>query len=236
MYVSNNADRVCKSQTHNTTPAINGDAFTSVSQVSSSHTPVHRTPLGPSGPPIHRPGRPSALGLASVSPIHSRRDPFSVDYGLWPFDDKDYNIVCTVTNLAVNTDLSLWTPLLTEEARRQACTQYRGRCCNCGSTDHSLRWCPAPFKNVFPLFNPDFATHDPGGSTLETWERRMRNWRRKGSQRRYQGFLRRFFRASAPRLSLSPGFYLGSRLGSSDVVGAALSPRLDFSIADSFAY
>ena len=105
---------------HNTTPAIKGDAFTSASQASSSQAPVHRTPSGPSGPPIRRPGRPSAHGVASVSPIHSRRDPFSVDYGLWPFDDKDYNIVCTVTNLAVNTDLSLWTPLLTEEARRQA--------------------------------------------------------------------------------------------------------------------
>ena len=33
-----------------------------------------------------------------------------------------------------------------------------------------------------------------------------------------------------------PGFYLGSRLGSSDVVGAALPPRLDSSIAESFAY
>ena len=51
-------------------------------------------------------------------PVHSRRDLFSVDYGLWPFHDKDYNIVCTVTNLAVNTDLSLWAPLLNEEARR----------------------------------------------------------------------------------------------------------------------
>ena len=101
--------------------------------------------------------------------------------------DKDFNIVCTGTNLAVNTELSLWTPLLTEEARRQACTQYRGRCCNCGCTDHSLRWCPSPFKNVFSLLNPEFTTQDPDGSTFETWIRRMRTRRRKGPQRRYQG-------------------------------------------------
>ena len=180
---------------HNTTLAINGDKLTSASQASSSQAPVHRTSSGPTGPRIRRPGRPSAHGVASVSPIHSRRDLFSVDYDLWPFDDKDNNTVFIVTNLVVNTDLSLWTQLLTEEARRQACIQYRGRCCNCGSTDHSLRWCPAPFKNVFSILNQEFATHDPDGSTSETWKRRMRNWLRKGSQRRYQGFLRRFFRA-----------------------------------------
>ena len=77
---------------HNTTPAINGDDFTSASQASSSHALAHKAPLGP---PIRRPGHPAAHGVASV------------DYGLWPFDDNDYDIVCTVTNHTVNTDLSL---------------------------------------------------------------------------------------------------------------------------------
>ena len=105
-----------------------------------------------------------------MSPADSRRDPFLLNYGLWPFDDKDYNIVCTVINLMVNTVMSSWIPLLTEEARRQACTQYRGRCCNCGSSEHSLRWYPAPFQSVFSLLNPEFATHDPDGSTFKTWK------------------------------------------------------------------
>ena len=104
--------------------------------------------------------------------IHS---PSTTGSGL--FDDLDYDIVCMVTNNVVNTDLSLWTPLLSEDARRRACVEYRGRCCNCGSTEHSLRWCPAPFKNTFSLLNPEFRTHDPDGSVFETWKIRMRRWR-----------------------------------------------------------
>ena len=45
-----------------------------------------------------------------MSPAHSRGGPFFVDHGLFPFDDRDYAIVCTVTNNIVNTDLSLRTP------------------------------------------------------------------------------------------------------------------------------
>lgn len=50
----------------------------------------------------------------------------------------------------VITDLSLWTSLLTEEARRQAC-------CIGGSTEHSLPWCPSPFQNDFFPLNLEFA-------------------------------------------------------------------------------
>jgi hypothetical protein len=125
--------------------------------------------------------------VSNVDHAHSRRDPFRVDYGLWPFDDLDYAIVCTVTNQIVHTNLSLWTPLLTDEARRQACIQHTGRCCNCGSTEHSLRWCPAPFTNNFSLLNPAFASQDSDGSIFETWKDKMRRWRRRGPQRRFQG-------------------------------------------------
>ena len=121
----------------------------------------------------------------------SRRDPFAADYDLWPFDDRDYDIVCTVTNNILNTELSLWTPLLSEDARRQACVQYKGRCCNCGSTEHSLRWCPAPFRNTFSLLNPEFGTHDPDGSIFETWKLRMRRWRQQNASRDRQGNQRR---------------------------------------------
>ena len=98
----------------------------------------------------------------------------------------------------MKTNLSLWTPLLTEDARRNACVQYRGRCCNCGCTDHSLRWCPLPFKNVFSLLNPEFATLDPDGSMFEMWKRKMRNWRRKGPQRKHPGNGKRHTSDNAP--------------------------------------
>ena len=75
-----------------------------------------------------------------------------------------------MTNNILTTDLSLWTPLFTEDARRQACVQYRGRCYNCGSTAHSLRWCPAPFKSTFSLLNPEFGTRDPDGSGVRNME------------------------------------------------------------------
>ena len=46
---------------------------------------------------MRRSGRPLAQNVNTVSNIHSRHDPFAADYGLWPFDDTDYDIVCPVT-------------------------------------------------------------------------------------------------------------------------------------------
>ena len=84
----------------------------------------------------------STHGVLKVSPTLSRRYQFSVDYGLWPFDDRDYDFVCTATNNYVNTDLSLWTTLVSEDTRRQACVQCRSRCCcNCSFTERIPRWC-----------------------------------------------------------------------------------------------
>ena len=141
-----------------------------------------------------------------VSLTHSRRDPFSVDYGLWPFDNGDYDIICTVTNNIVNTNLSLWTPLLSADARRQACVQYKGRCCNCCSTENSLRWCPVSFKNTFSLLNPEFGTHDPDGSVFETWKLRMRRWRQRSPPRGRQGNHRRSGRSNhRPRYTNNRG-------------------------------
>ena len=144
----------------NMSPTVDGDAFASAPQASSLHAPptvaVSTTSAAVSQRHNSRPTRPSHTA-SNVSHAHSRRNPFSVDYTLWPFDDRDHAIVCTVTNHMVSTNMSLWTPLLTEDARRQASIQYSGRCCNCGSTEHSLRWCPATFTNVFSLLNPEFA-------------------------------------------------------------------------------
>ena len=177
---------------HNTSPAIDGDAFSPARKSLSSYT--HQVAAS-SNSPITSPNRSmrrfgrqdTAPGVSHISPTHSRRDPFADDYGLWPFDDRDYDIVCTVTNHILNTNLSLWTPLLSEEARRQACVQFKGRCCNCGSTEHSLRWCPAPFRNTFSLLNPEFGTHDSDGSIFETWKLRMRQWRQQNASRGRQG-------------------------------------------------
>ena len=169
---------------HNTSPAIDGDSFASALQASSAHAPPPITVPAASVTVPHRhnsrPSRPSHT-VSNVSPVHGRRDPFRIDYGIWPFDDQDYAIVCTVTNHALHTKLSLWTPILTEDARRQACVQYSGRCCSCGSLDHSLRWCPAPFANVFSLLNPAFITHDADGSIFETWKQKMRHLHSQGS-------------------------------------------------------
>ena len=133
-------------------PAIDGDAFSSATRTSSSHAPPTVAVLAASTAVSQRHyGRPTRPphSVSNVSHAHSRRDPFRVDYGLWPLDDKDYDIVCTVTNHMLNTNMSLWTPVLTADARRQACIRCRGRCCNCGSTGHSLCWCPAPFAMIF---------------------------------------------------------------------------------------
>ena len=104
---------------HNTSPAINGDAFASAPQVPSSHAPppINAPTASVTAPQRYnsRPSRPSH-SVSNVSPVHSRRDPFHIDYGIWPFEDQDYAIVCTVTNHALHTKLSLWTPLLTEVA------------------------------------------------------------------------------------------------------------------------
>ena len=111
---------------HNMSPAIDGDAFASAPPASSLHAlpTVVVSTASAAAPQRHhsRPTRPSHT-VSNVSHAHSRRDPFRVDYGLWPFDDKDYAIVCTVTNHMVKSNLPLWTPLLTEDARRQACIQ-----------------------------------------------------------------------------------------------------------------
>ena len=179
---------------HNMSPAIDGDAFASATRASGSHAPptvaVPAASTAASQRHYGRPPRPSH-SVSNVSHTHSRRDPFRVDYGLWPFDDKDYDIVCTVTNHRINTNMSLWTPLLTADARRQACIQHSGRCCNCGSTEQSLRWCPSPFADIFSLLNPEFATHDKDGSLFESWKESMRQWRRRNPNRKHQGNGRR---------------------------------------------
>ena len=112
---------------HNTSPAIDGgDAFSPAHKSLSSYT--HQVAASSNSlttspnRSMRRFGRQdTAPGVSHISQTHSRRDPFADNYGLWPFDDRDYDIVCTLTNHILITNLSLWTPLLSEDARRQAC-------------------------------------------------------------------------------------------------------------------
>ena len=174
-----------------------------MSQGPSTYAPsTVTTPVPPTAPlqrNIRRSGRPYANhGVLNVSPTHSGRDSLSVDYDLWSFDDRDYAIVCTVTNNVVNNDLSLCTPLFSEDACRQGCVQYTtrsGRCCNCGSTEHGLWRCRTPFKNAFSFIKLEFGRHDPDGSLFETLKLRMRQWRQQGLLRGRQANGRR----NAPR-------------------------------------
>ena len=80
---------------HNISPAIDGDTFASASRTSSSHAPptvaVPTASAAVSQRHYSRPARPSHT-VSNVSHAHTRRDPFRVDYGLWPFNDKDYDI------------------------------------------------------------------------------------------------------------------------------------------------
>ena len=75
---------------HNMSPAIDGDAFASAARASGSHAPptvaVPAASTAVSQRHYGRPPRPSH-SVSNISHTHSRRDPFRVDYGLWPFDD-----------------------------------------------------------------------------------------------------------------------------------------------------
>ena len=131
---------------HNTSSAIDGDAFAPAFQGLSSHAhPMVISSASSTASPHRntpRNVRPdSTRDILNVSSTHSRRYPFSVDYGLWPFSDCDCDVLCTVTNNIVNTDLFLSTSRLSEDARRQAGVQCRSCCCNCGSTERILLWC-----------------------------------------------------------------------------------------------
>ena len=79
---------------HNTSPAIDGDASALPHHGLSSPTHNMTTPSGSPNTSPHRTVRRTrrqdvAHAIFNVSPTHSRRDSFSVDYGLWPFDDRD---------------------------------------------------------------------------------------------------------------------------------------------------
>ena len=91
---------------HNTSPAIDGGTLASAPEASSLHAPptvaTPATLVAASQRHNSRAARPSH-DVSHISHARSRRDPFSVDYGLWPFDDRDYETVCTVTNNMLNT-------------------------------------------------------------------------------------------------------------------------------------
>ena len=70
---------------------------------------------------------------------------------------------------------------------------------------------PRTLQNSLSLLNPEFATDDPDGSPFETWKREILNWRRKGSQRRYQGNGRRSCPHNTGHSSAPQGNSAGAR-------------------------
>ena len=148
---------------HNTSPAIDGGAFASAPQASSLHAP----------PTVATPVTSVAASQRHNSP-RGLRMMHHISHMHIPAGTPSRSITASGPSMTATTLLCVplpitWsTPLLTENARRQACLQYSGRCRNCGSTEHSLRWCNAPFMNVFALINPEFTIHDADGSIFET--------------------------------------------------------------------
>lgn len=164
------------------------DDLASASHASGSHAPFHTATTPPPISTLQRrhPGWPASHDISIVLFAHSKRDSFSVDYDLWPFDGMAYAIACAVMNYMVHTALSLWTPLVTEDDRRHAFVQYSDRCCDSGSTEHIIRWCPAVFRIAISLYKSEFAKNDPDGSVFKTWRQKMKHWRRRGYQHRHQ--------------------------------------------------
>jgi len=100
---------------HNTSPAINGRDFRPLPRaLNTRDTHIHTSTVSPvtylqtTRADPRRGNRPPKVSTVSQSTI--RHDPFSYDYGLWPFDDRDYGIVCTVTDIMNPYDISLWIP------------------------------------------------------------------------------------------------------------------------------
>ena len=114
----------------------------------------------------------------------------------------------------VHADLSLWTPLLTEEARRQAWVRKPAVKLGCNEaaaavtavqTITTFVGALTPFR-MPSLLNPNFITHDPDGTMFEArGGGEMRYWRRRGPQRRHQGNDRRKASGSDPSRPQSNG-------------------------------
>ena len=224
---------------HNTSPAIDGGTFASVPQPPSSHAPPTVTAAAPSIAPLQRrnlrTGQPDiSHGVLNISFAHSRMYSFSVNYGLWPFDGRDYVIVYTVTNNMVNTDLSLWTPLFTEDTRRHGCMLYSGCWCNNVTTEHSLRKRPAPFRNVSSLLNLEIGAYCPDGFVFETWELPIGHWHRLVFYSEYQGNGTRNVCGSGRFHSSDRGHNLvqsGINAGTTHVVKAVVVPTRPTQVA-----
>ena len=159
-----------------TSPTLNGGAFTSVPQATSSHTPsIVITPvisIAPLQRDKSRTWSPDAWhGVPNVLSAHCRRDPFFL---LTTGSDASTTVTtqsCVQQRITSSTLTRLYrhpssprTP-----AVRPAYSIAAGDVCILrGSTGHSLRRCLAPFKNCFSLLNPEFATHDADDSIFET--------------------------------------------------------------------
>jgi len=183
----------------NKTPAMNGaDYFSLPTQGPTTASKPART--GGSSGQKWASGSSQNPVVLSVESHDRANASFTRDYNAWPASQSDWSTVFQVSSSFSNhTDPFLWTPLLTQDARSQAFRENKGKCLNCGSTDHSMKYCRSEFLNTSGLLNPELGRLDDNSDAFRRWQDRMKSYRAKtassagggGRNRKQRGFRRR---------------------------------------------
>ncbi|CAN0567650.1 unnamed protein product, partial [Laminaria digitata] len=96
---------------------------------------------------------------------------------------RSFSEVSAVVHTIATTDPTLFTPLLTNEARAQALRDHGGRCINCGATNHSMKTCRQAFTNTSGILNPALGMLNDNDQAFDRWQQRMRSYRRGNYER-----------------------------------------------------
>ena len=113
------------------------------------------------------------MNIVDDSPFHNQPD--HNDPG-WPM--RSFTEVSAVVHTFSTTDPTLFTPLLTNEARAQALRDHGGQCLNCGRRDHSMKTCRQTFTNSSGILNPALGMLNDNDQAFRRWQTRMRSYRR----------------------------------------------------------
>ena len=89
-------------------------------------------------------------------------------------------------------DPTLWTSLLSPDARAQPFRNNKGRCLNCHGIDHSFRACAQHFLNRSGCLNPQLGQLGDNGDACRRWQQRMRSHRIRGNSDRRRNSSRQF--------------------------------------------
>ena len=170
----------------NKTPALNGEKHYSLPPLAglSLHSNASDRSQSRSAAPPSLMGRvgssrnnPVVMSVASVDQYYD--DPFTHSYQHWPAEPSHWDEVFNVSDSFNTNDPSLWTPLVSPQARSQAFRDNKGRCLNCHDTDHSLKHCTQPFTNSSGCLNPQLGQLGDNGDGFCRWQQRMRSYRRR---------------------------------------------------------